>query len=171
MSSIGWNIPPGTATGTMTEASTMPSGFTDHQVYKIQCVADGTVIDLESWNTKDGARLVCWDKNDGDNQKFKALHNKVTGGFVLQCLHQGESSISRVWDHHVNEGVLGQWSRHSGSNQHFIASEIHPHSGIVRIQSMEDFTCLTHKGHGQQISLMPYKVNNPFQQWRLVMAY
>ncbi|MFC5724560.1 RICIN domain-containing protein [Streptomyces gamaensis] len=129
----------------------------------IRSTADNTVLDVEHGSRDKGAKVVTWDYNDGDNQRWALLRHAWDNDFMYRNL-----GSQLVLDKDGNGTGVLQWDFTDANNQDWIfANASGGAEGEVQIKNGANDGCLTNKGRGKQVNTEPCRDGDRNQVWRL----
>ena len=102
-----------TATTPVAHAATIdPNAY-----YQLISRHSGKAIDVEAKSTADGARVVQWTPNSGQNQQFRFVPSG-DGYYRIMARHSGK--VLDVFEWNPNDGAeIRQWPDLNGTNQQF----------------------------------------------------
>ncbi len=90
--------------------------------FKIVNVQTGKVLDVTGSSTANGAKVIQWGSNGGNNQQWK-LVSLGNGEFSIEARHSGK--VLDVEGAGTGEGAqVLQWTWHGGDNQRFYLEEV-----------------------------------------------
>lgn len=83
--------------------------------YVIVSKLNGNALDVDSFSTADGAKVMQWFTLGGTNQQFD-VRDLGDGSYSIRAVHSGKSLD--VWEWNANDGAeVRQWTYTGGNNQ------------------------------------------------------
>jgi hypothetical protein len=140
------------------------------QVYRFISVVDHRFLDLHMKTTDHGNKLIVWDGNTSNAQRFRA--EVVDDGFRLlsQCRRKGEPL--RVLTEEADGKGLVIYADHNPNSNHLWKLEVHEgeQGPFVLIINKGSGKALSHQGYKNQVRCIAADPNDIHQQWRLLIA-
>jgi len=138
------------------------------QVYRFISVVDNRFLDLHMKTTDHGSKLIIWDGNTSNAQRFRA--EAVDDGFRLLSQCRGKGDPLRVLTEEADGKVV--YADHSNDSNHVWKLEVHQGEN-------GQYVLIVNKGSGKALSNQGYK--NPVrcvsadpmdihQQWKIHIA-
>jgi len=140
------------------------------QIYRFLSLTDNNFLDLHNKTTDHGAKLIVWEGNTSNAQRFRA--EIVDGGFQLlsQCRRKGEPL--RVVTEQVDGKGLVIYADHNTDSHHVWCIEVKKgeHEPFVMIINKGSGKALAHQGCKNQVRCISKDANDVHQQWKLHVA-
>lgn len=130
----------------------------------LKSVADGQAVDVDANAIKpEGAKVNSWDYAKGNNQRWQMYRQGSENRFIFRSI-----GSTLVLDKSIAGTDIQQWGYGGGSNQQCNFSDAPGGSqGQIQIQSGQDGSCLTNKGHGQQLRTEGCRSGDRNQMWTI----
>ncbi|WP_394941379.1 family 16 glycosylhydrolase [Psychromicrobium sp. YIM B11713] len=133
----------------------------------LQSVADGQAVEIDgnAANTQ-GARANAWDYSAGNNQRWQMYRRGTDNVFVFRSI-----GSTLVLDKNILGNDVQQYGYGGNTNQQWVFADAPGgSSGQIQIKSGQDGSCLTNKGHGQQLRTESCRNGDSTQVWTINAA-
>ncbi|AUX20351.1 Ricin B lectin [Sorangium cellulosum] len=160
--SMSWNntLTIDAAAGTITGAT---------HAFKLVNRKSGKVMEVMNGATDDGASVVQYADNGGDNQRWRLNYN---GAGYFRLTNVGSGKVLDVPDHATDDGIaLKQWTNNDGDNQAWLFIDLG--GGHVQIRNKESGKLVTVRaGSTEDAAVIEQRAGDggEAQAWRLVAA-
>ncbi|OXA63288.1 uncharacterized protein LOC110853031 [Folsomia candida] len=141
------------------------------QVYRFNCLADNKFLDLHMKTTDHGNKLIVWDGNTSNAQRFRA--EIVDDGFRLLSQCRGKGEPLRVITEQADGKGLVIYADHNTDSNHVWHLETHEggdQGTYVLIINNGSGKALANQGYKNQVRCINPDFNDVHQQWRIHVA-
>jgi len=139
------------------------------QNYRIMSLSDQGFLDLANRVTEKGNKLMTWEGNTSNAQKYRV---EVQDGsfFHLLSLCRKKGDPHRVVDESAEHGNVLYWDLNDGDSQLWYLEPAAPGSDNFLIKNKQSGKALSNQGRGEQVKCVAADANDVHQRWKLIIS-
>jgi hypothetical protein len=139
------------------------------QTYRFMSVFDQGFLDLSNRVTEKGNKLMTWEGNTSNAQKFRA--EVQDGYFHILSLCRKKGEPHRVVEQSATDldsGIVHYWDLNDGDSQFWYLEPVD--KDCVLIRNKGSGKALSNQGRSEQVKCIAADHNDIHQKWKLIIS-